>query len=669
MKFVADILYLEFEELTALGISDRLIWQGIYRKSKSWQAITDPADGRRRLIRYETLRPKYKTLVEARYGNPYQWLAAQQRQATWSAIERQVAAADTRSARETARAKRRADGSRLYSDGEIEAVAGAAAWLQWLAPIKGADARALGYGGKTELLEACLVYWQERETPILSNYSNSSYLRRRLNAFARKGAEVLCSGKKANGNARKIDEAARRYLLQLYSIHTKLSTAQVHRRYNAHAATTAGELKTLSLSAVRRLLAEPENAVLACAARHGKKALRDRFEPTINRRRPDRPHQLWVMDGSPMELFYNDGQARYPKRVYAFLVIDAHSWAVVGAAFGQSETQALVFDALRDAARRTGVLAEQLQFDNASAIKSHDMMEWYERAFRRAYPARVGNAKAKVIEPVMKHLNEQVLRLYNNYAGAGITARRLDNRVNDEWIARHFAQLPDRAGVTAQLEEALFDRWNARPVEAFGDSPANLLAATANEQARRLDTDDMISLFWKFRMSGDRRRQYTYTKEGLTVTIAKTKHRYEVRGADDLPDLAFWRANAGRQFAVRYDPDELGMIALYDGDRQVALAETAYRAPMAVAGYEEGDAGMIRRRIAQRDRYFDEVAEEAEAMRLGQTLAPFDAESYVKAPLPVAGKQKDCLNAAKATVRRRRGLFDRPATFRPVEDT
>ncbi|MEZ0611978.1 Mu transposase C-terminal domain-containing protein [Fibrella sp. WM1] len=64
MKIVADNWYVSFRELVEhCDVAEVTIKQGHQRGSTNWQLIPDPDDKRKRLIRYDTLAPRYQALV------------------------------------------------------------------------------------------------------------------------------------------------------------------------------------------------------------------------------------------------------------------------------------------------------------------------------------------------------------------------------------------------------------------------------------------------------------------------------------------------------------------------------------------------------------------------------------------------------------------------------
>src|SRR5690242_15929994 len=75
MKLIENILYLEFAEMAECGVSENYLRKAKSTKTKCWSFIDDPDDKRKVLIEYEKLKEDYKRKVEARFGNPYEYVA------------------------------------------------------------------------------------------------------------------------------------------------------------------------------------------------------------------------------------------------------------------------------------------------------------------------------------------------------------------------------------------------------------------------------------------------------------------------------------------------------------------------------------------------------------------------------------------------------------------
>jgi hypothetical protein len=76
MKKVETILYIEFADFISAGWNDNALKSNNYRNGPYWQMIADPADKRKVLVKYDTLRKKDKDKLGDTFGNPYLHLAA-----------------------------------------------------------------------------------------------------------------------------------------------------------------------------------------------------------------------------------------------------------------------------------------------------------------------------------------------------------------------------------------------------------------------------------------------------------------------------------------------------------------------------------------------------------------------------------------------------------------
>ena len=56
----------------------------------------------------------------------------------------------------------------------------------------------------------------------------------------------------------------------------------------------------------------------------------------------------------------------------------------------------------------------------------------------------------------------------------------------------------------------------------------------------------------------------TYTNQGITIEINKTKYHYDVYGSDGLRDDTWALRNTGRKFHVMYDPLDMSHIELLE---------------------------------------------------------------------------------------------------------
>lgn len=657
MIIIANILYLDLTDLTDLGVLETSITQGIYRKSPSWVSIKDPADKRKILIQYDTLNDQYKQLVLAKYGDPHHYLTieTQKMQQTLLAVSQ---AELPQNIAPTLEDVAHFQTEHSVTDYEAQQLARACAWLSFYLNVKTKQqVQAVGFQSKEQLLE-CILNHVTAEGLKCLNIKNIRVLKRKIKNFKDEGKDSLVSKKKGNKNAGKLCEVSKALLRKIYREHNAFPITHVVFQYNLIALEKG--LATISESTAKAYLNQPDVQMATLRQRYGKDYHRHNLELMMSRKKPSFPNAMWVMDGTPLELFYKD-DSRKIKRVYGFMVVDCFSWKIIGYSLGQTETEKLVFQGIKDACIKTASLPHQLQFDNSSAIKSNDMMAWYEKVSLFITPAEVGNARAKIIEPLLGHFRNQILRYYDNHSGGNITAKSQDSRINQEWLKDHPEAMPTLQQVTQQIEAAV-EAWNSRVMKLDGLSP-NDKYAKPNPKPRVLEFMDTINLFWKFRVDRKgEKRELKYSPNGLSMTINKERHTYMVYDANGLPDTDFHLNHLGGKFQVKYDSEDLEMIYLYKNDKPVELAMLKREAPMAIVDYKEGDAAHIKGFVKRRRdmcKIIEERNDEDDAML--EELELVHAETYLKAPVPVNGKFKDTMNQAADVIKGGQGsIYRRP---------
>lgn len=652
MRLINCDIYIEFSLLIQSGLSSDTVKWGCnkYRKEKTtyWENIPDQDDKRKVLIKLDSIPQSSRSKFLAKHSakSIEAWAASEAQRNLAELIK--ITDSDVQFFKDLSHE----NGKRYYSDKDCSALARSAAWLRFLSTLP-RDKKTInkyGFESKSELLKAAHI--QTTQIENLKGLRRVKSLRRfrdKITAFSKEENSCLVSGKFGNNNTKKLTPKAEKLLRQIYSAHNKFAFTQVWEKYmdNVSSEVCAEAYPEISLSTVKGYLRRPSVIMQCNIERHGKKVAKYMNEPTFKRRKPSYPHAMWVMDGTPIELYYQE-DGKYWKRMYGFFVIDACTWNIVGYSLADSETSEMIFKACKTAALNTGYLPDQLQFDNSAAIKSKDMMEWYKTFTRYAIPTEVGNAKAKIIEPAFARFNESCLRQFDNYAGANITAKKLDSRVNDEWLKKNKQAIPDRAGVINQIGQAI-EMWNlTHPLEG-------------GSKARPLTLENRVEIFWKWRMKNRETRQtYGYRREGITIQIRNQKYDYAVYDAGDKQlDYKFWRHHAGKSFHVKYDHDDMSMIALYEGDHFVSYADAQRELPMAIVDYEKGEGDYVQGALSKRKEFWKDLEEDLAKDKI-------EAEGYLKAPFPIKGQQKDHYNHALEVIdmepakrtAKKKGLYD-----------
>lgn len=589
MKKVADHIYLDYEDLLVAGISLNTIKSSI--KRGSWQALKDPDDGRRTLVCWHTLPQRYTKLVVQHWGPPSTWVLSSEPDIKLATL---ASALHTKPAHYIALLRR-------YPAQQAQLLARTAAAFELLAARHTrAELIALGVQSKEELHELVLQLLQAEALP--GACTNSRVLRRKVSAWKDKGLESLTDGRIGNTNAAKLlDEEQKNTLLALMSSPQKPSVAVVTYLYNKQGLTRQWD--TISEATARRFLNDPANRQIWTMARHGLDVHRKEYNLNVRRSGPTAPDVMWVIDGTPLELFYTTSTSRWNattrrhesrttrhNRLESVVVIDAFSWRIIGWALCATENAQSIKDALKQAVSTTSHLPLEIQHDNSSAAKSQRHL--FESLANFNTSTRPYNGKSKIIENFFNHLQSSVLRYFPNWAGQGITTKRLDSHPNPDHLRE--IELPTLQAVQTQWLEAV-TIWNNLSTEAR-QAPAHKYSGTTSA-GTPVDTLAQVSLFWE-----KRDKTYAYRADGITLELDSKRHLFQVLDAD------FQTQSVGQRYQIAFDRDCLDYIYLYQSDRPVVdatgepiLAVAIDLVPMARADHSDETRAQLGRRLRLKD--------------------------------------------------------------------
>lgn len=405
--------------------------------------------------------------------------------------------------------------------------------------------------------------------------------------------EYLCDGYVCfisksflNSNAAKIDDEVKESVLTvMLAHHNNLDSVAIAGYYNLEARKNGWKEIT---SETVRLWRKKKDLVISIG-RRGLANFRNEKSMQVKRKRPTAPFLMWTLDGWDVELLYQKTNTNskghnvvnYDNRLTLEVVLDPCVNYPIGYAIGTHETPGLILAALRNAARHSEELfgemlrANQIQCDHY-AIKA--MTPVYGVMGKLLTPARVKNAKAKVIEPYFDYLNETYCNKWNNWSGYGVTTDP-KRQPNAEALNRLRHDFPDEAGVRRQIEEMIHAE-RALKIARFRALMENLPAE------RRLPLSREAYLYSFGSGTGFRN---ALEGGGLRPTILGIKRAY------DCFDVRF-REHAGTRWEVRYDPDNLHEVLAVneDGTLRFMLTEK-YVQPMALADRRDGDAAELQK--------------------------------------------------------------------------
>lgn len=416
--------------------------------------------------------------------------------------------------------------------------------------------------------------------------NNPRRLGMKYNEYKRDGYEVMISKKFLNKNAGKVDSAEKEGLLiGLIAHHNNLDNGFISKAYNAVAEAKGWETITASAVGVWR----EKSDLVTSASRLGVSNFRNHKSMQVKRSRPTAPFLMWTLDGWDVELLYQttktDSKGRsvttYHNRMTVEVVLDPCCNYPIGFAIGTHETPELIKDALRNAAvhsrELTGEMlrSNQIQCDHY-AIKA--MTPLYNVMADKLTPARVKNAKTKVIEPYFAYLNKTYCKLFNNWSGYGVTTDP-KRQPNAEALNKMRHTFPDEEGVKEQIANIIYEERKLK-VEQF----MSMMELLPTERRLVLSREQYLLNF-----GAETGYRNAIEGSGLRPTLLGVKRDY------DCFDVRF-REHGNEKWTVKYDPDDLSEVLAVneDGSLRFMLNEK-YVQPMALADRKEGDAEQLQR--------------------------------------------------------------------------
>ncbi len=383
--------------------------------------------------------------------------------------------------------------------------------------------------------------------------SNYRRLDDRVQAFRKSGRDSIVHGNFANTNAQKIPPLALQRMIDLYADPKKLGMNDVTRIVKAEF-----HLMKLDESTVSRVLNHPEHKRVWLVSREGVSEFREQTETIFKRKRPLHPDSMWAVDGTTIQLLVQHPDGTISKVGYYVLVVDVYSQKIIGCAIGKTETSQLVQKALRDAIRKTGYVPRYLQFDHASANKSSEVKNLLTDLSIRGLACAPYNGKAKIIERVIGVLEQNFLRFYDNFTGGNVTTRSQDSKANVEYLAKQKKEgsLPTAEKGVAQVVQAIATYNNTQ--RENGETP-NKQYEYPHEKRNKIGELTLVEAFWT-----KRRDTSAYRAEGIRLEIEGIKHYYQVESKRGIEDMDFKSNYLGNAFTIRYNPEALDCIHLYD---------------------------------------------------------------------------------------------------------
>lgn len=443
-------------------------------------------------------------------------------------------------------------------------------------------------------------FWKEVSSKLPDLYNdyphslpmNTMRLQKKFNDYQKNGYEALISGKFMNRNNKKIDnEDKESIILTLISDRRNLQNTQVAMVYNEIAKKMGWKEITEGTVANWR----EKYTLESYAGRYGENKFRADKTMQVKRVRPKFPMLYWTADSWDVELLYQKttenkkghSVTTYHNRLTVCVILDTSMNYPVGYAIGEYETPELIRRAMKDAVNHTKALfgeryiVNEFQSDRY-AIKN--LQEAYKSITENFVPARAHNAKAKVIEPYFRYLNDTYCHFASNWSGYGVTSRK-ENQPNGNYptaLKKTFPTMEECAMQIAKIIETEREKKCGQYAQGFYKLP--------NEKKQLMSEETYLLYFGENNTKrGGEVSTNRLEGSGMNVTINGKKHHY------DCFDLEF-RRHSYEDWVIKYDEEDLTKVLAVNKEETLRfMLEAKHIQPMALAERKDGDSEELQR--------------------------------------------------------------------------
>lgn len=306
--------------------------------------------------------------------------------------------------------------------------------------------------------------------------------------------------------------------------------------------------------------------------REGEKAYRDKCGLYIRREYEEmESNDYWIADNHTFDVMVADKNKK-PKRMYLTAFMDARSGIFTGVYITDSPNSQATIYALKRGIQKYGI-PKNIYVDNGREFLTHDVGGLGHRKKKsqidRIEPppifARLGinmvnalvrNARAKTIERRFLDVKNRLSRLFDSFTGGNVIEKpeRLKEVLKGDII--------DEVAFTSIVEDILNYHFNE---QAYGGSvksdigkPRNQVYVEHLKNKRIASEDDLYLMLLRTT------RPQKVSRRGVHITICGRRIDYY---NDDLK--LHWQ---GKDVYVRYDPENLREVRVYDTDDRFIMA-------------------------------------------------------------------------------------------------
>ena len=461
-------------------------------------------------------------------------------------------------------------------------------------------------------------------------------LRRKLKSYQAGGYEGLIHKNFCNKNSEKVNEQAGLWLVARWSdrVRRAATLSQLFEEYNQRAA-QQGWKKLENPKTLYNFLYDEKIIGLWYGYRHGELKAKERNLYQFSTKLPQLRDALWYGDGTKLNYFFL-GEGGKVQTCQVYEVMDAYSEVLLGYHISPQEDFAAQYAAYKMALQYAGHRPYQIGCDNQGGHKKLESGNFLNKICKLAIKTQPYNGKSKTIESAFGRFQSKYLARDWFFTGQNITAKKTSSQANLEMIQVNKANLPSLEEIKS-LYARRRQAWNQAPHPISGLPRINMYESSCNDKAPAVALWDMVDWFWV-----QHPKPISCTPYGISFTHKRSRYTYMVHTEQGYPDQKWLREHIDSSFYVKYDPEDMTLIYLYEkspqGLRFVSKAETKREIHRAKQEQDPEEIQYIKQveRIKQADRLW--VRDKVDTL---QASLGMRAGDYGLVSLPLKGIERD----------------------------
>lgn len=447
--------------------------------------------------------------------------------------------------------------------------------------------------------------------------ANDRRLKQKYKVYLNDGYESLIHGNFLNNNADKLSEDGTRWVLARWSnqVNRCANLAQLQAEYN-EMAEDKGWKVIKNEKTLYNYLYSPEIQPLWYGYRYGELAAKEKFAFQLKTKMPAFRDSLWFSDGTKLNYYYlNEKGEMETCQVYE--VMDAFSEVLLGFHISKTEDYEAQYSAYKMAIQTAGYRPFQIKYDNQGGHGKLKAGNFLSKIAKIQTATQPYNGKSKTIESLFGRFQQQYLRQDWFFTGQNVTAKKQESKANMEMILANKAKLPTLEEIKKIYEQRRRE-WNSAPHHKTGKPRINMYYESHNPDTKKVEIWDMVEMFWVTRP-----KSIKADASGISFRESNMKYDYMVYDENGMPDLEWLDKSVGKSFVVKFDPEDMSEIRLFEdtplGLRFVTVAQTKIEVGRAMQAQEDWEQSHIRKvlkanadkRLERRDK-MEQLLEEFE---------------------------------------------------------